>query len=77
MASRWDLIKAFSSLGKRAAVLGWVPRHWQRPCAGRGWTQAENISTPQPGPAGLHCRRDGDQFGQTQVSPPLCPISAS
>ena len=74
---RWDLVKAFSSLGKGAAVLGWAPRRWQCPCTGRGWARAENISPPQPGPAASCCERDGDQFGQTQISPPRCPLSAS
>jgi len=44
MAPCWDLIKAFSSLGKGAAVLGRAPRCWQHPCMGRGWARAENIS---------------------------------
>lgn len=76
-APRWDLIKAFSSLGKGAAVLGRAPRRWQHPCVGRGWVRAENISPPQPGPAASCCGRDGDQFGQTQVSLPCCALSVS
>lgn len=51
--------------------MGRVPRAGSIPA----WT--ENISPPQPAPAASCYRGDGDQFGQSQVCPPHCPLSAS